>query len=303
MSYLSLTNTGIGSTITTPTLTPQDTTDFAVVVASNPSSPISSPWTQVSGGFFTQQLSTASPISATTSNPGFSNWGSIIATFSTTSAPSQFQQSSNPSGSIPAGTTNLIYSLSHTAGNAILVVYQSNAGFPEVPAGLSVSDTAGNTYSLVGSVTNPAGGTLAEAYLFVAVNIVSGTYTTDVTLANFAGDANLIAYEFDGIAGLPPSVFAQVVPSVIQDGQSATLSWVAENATALTIAEIGSVALIGSMVITPTTSEYFHFHATSGALFADAVAYLEVLGNQAFFTLQKVVLTMKQDRIPVRGEK
>ncbi len=103
---------------------------------------------------------------------------------------------------------------------------------------------------------------------------------------------------------MPPTIFAQIVPSTIVVGQSAVLSWATTGAVSLTSNEFGSLPLSGSMVVNPKSSSFYHFAALSGGYSpteTDTVVELEVLSNEASFALQKVILTLKQDRIPVRG--
>lgn len=102
-----------------------------------------------------------------------------------------------------------------------------------------------------------------------------------------------------------PTIFVQAVPDTITEGDSFTLSWVVTNAVTFTSNELGSLAMSGSMVITPATSQFYHFEAVSSGyspVTVDAVLEVIVGSNEAAFNLQKVILTMKQDRIPVRGK-
>jgi hypothetical protein len=118
---------------------------------------------------------------------------------------------------------------------------------------------------------------------------------------------NGLLVALENIAAIPPKIFLQAVPDKIAVGQSSTLSWVVQGATSQSLDEgIGGVAATGSLVVTPDATTFYHLTAVndtnpSDVLKTTAYAEIEVVSNQAAFALQKLILTLKQDRIPVRG--
>lgn len=100
-----------------------------------------------------------------------------------------------------------------------------------------------------------------------------------------------------------PTAFLQASPASLTHGGTATLTWVVTNATSQSIDNgIGPVSASGSMAVTPTVTSYYHLTATNGALTAVAQAEVDVLSSSAFFSLQKLIITMNAEQVtPVRG--
>lgn len=73
-----------------------------------------------------------------------------------------------------------------------------------------------------------------------------------------------------------PTVTLSVVPSDIQQGQSAKLTWQAENATDVTIDSVGSVDANGSRDVNPSDSTTYHIVAKGPGGTSDASARLTV---------------------------
>lgn len=241
-------------------------------------------------------------------------------------------------GTAPFGNrVALYYRLSSVAGVSQCVVNTSPDFEAAVLLCYEVSQVTGlaDSSSATGTSNQPTGGVITDSgtgfYVAQAASdaIESSITSVDAPWTASPGAFNGAGAYLDGATGSqhpvfhstnsgnwavecavfttvlpdPPTIFAQVVPASVESGGSATLSWVASNATSLTITELGSEPLSGSLLIDPATaSQYWHFTAVGAGGTVDAVVYLEVLGNEAFFSLQKVILTLKQDRTPVRGK-
>lgn len=79
------------------------------------------------------------------------------------------------------------------------------------------------------------------------------------------------------IGGLLPTIQLSVQPGSVSPGQSAILSWTSMNATSVTLDNgIGTVALQGSMTVSPATSTIYHATAAGHGLSAAAQATLTV---------------------------
>ena len=73
-----------------------------------------------------------------------------------------------------------------------------------------------------------------------------------------------------------PTASIRVTPSVIDQGQSATLAWTTTNATAASISGIGTVAPSGSQSVSPTVSTTFTLIAKGPGGSAEATARITV---------------------------
>lgn len=138
-------------------------------------------------------------------------------------------------------TTSVTFSSSTTAGDFILV-----AIMPSVTATGTISDTAGDTFTLVTSTvcgTLCANHTIGEA-LYYAANIVGGTDSISIAWPSAPGYVSMAAYEYAGIA--TSSMLDQLA-----NGYS----------TASTSVSTGNVTTLASNEL------LFSFAGTSGACF------------------------------------
>ena len=83
-----------------------------------------------------------------------------------------------------------------------------------------------------------------------------------------------------------PTAELRVTPATVENGQSAKLSWQTQNATAINIDGVGTVAASGSMNITPPDSTTYHLTATGNGGSTDASARITV--NASTTTVSKI---------------
>lgn len=101
-----------------------------------------------------------------------------------------------------------------------------------------------------------------------------------------------------------PTATITATPSTVTLGSLTTLTWTTGNATSASIdGGVGNVALYGSMLVYPTATTVYTITAAEGSppIFAEASVTVDVQPSDAFMSLQKLVLVLKQNNIPVRG--
>ncbi len=78
-----------------------------------------------------------------------------------------------------------------------------------------------------------------------------------------------------------PTAVIQAVPATVEQGQSVTITWKTENASDVTIEQIGAVQASGSQTLTPTESVTYHITAKGpgGVQQADARVTLLAVGG------------------------
>jgi len=102
-----------------------------------------------------------------------------------------------------------------------------------------------------------------------------------------------------GCDGAQPivNVFS-AVPSTINQGESSTLSWDVSNATTVTIApEVGTVALIGSVSVSPEVTTDYTLIATNSGGSITATVTVTVIPSIA-----KVDITIVPNPVPYNSE-
>lgn len=252
-------------------------------------------------GVFQQAASALVPTSYSNGSVITNGIANIIFDIATNgTAAVETQEINFGSGGIGSGGTGTFLN-PIVAGDSILAVFISSG--EDNPGAITYTDTSGNTYIHASAA---ASGGYAQADVFLSIG-VAPTASLSMTWASSGGigDGYGVAWVVKNLSGVPPappSVFIQAVPSTITLGQSSTLNWVATNSTSQSINEgIGGVAATGSLVVTPDASTYYWITAVNGIGSATAVAYVEVLGANSYFSLQKIVLELKTDKIPKRG--
>lgn len=76
--------------------------------------------------------------------------------------------------------------------------------------------------------------------------------------------------------GQAPTLTLSISPGTIEKGQSATLTWNANNAQSVTIEPLGTVPTAGSRTVSPENSTTYNGRAVSGSQSAEATARLTV---------------------------
>lgn len=121
-----------------------------------------------------------------------------------------------------SGGTSVSVSLANTASDALVVACRQGADLTSIS---SVSDSAGNTYSLVRTASDSGGGT-RETAVYLAVNIKSSASNT--VSCNFASNLSttegIVVEEFSNVAGLDTSVVATSNGSAVTSLSSGTLA-------------------------------------------------------------------------------
>jgi len=149
----------------------------------------------------------------------------------------------NP-GSLPAGTVGAAYSqtISATGGSG---PYTFSVTSGTLPNGLTLNGSSG---ALSGSPTT------------------SGIFTFTIGAFDTNGCTGSRTYSIT-ISAPPPTIDTfRASPALITAGQSSTLSWTTSNATSVTIDNgVGSVAVNGSAVVSPTATTTYTLTATNGA--------------------------------------
>jgi YD repeat-containing protein len=107
----------------------------------------------------------------------------------------------------------------------------------------------------VGPVNPPEGGTRTVSPLETT------TYT--ITATNLAGDTATATVTVTVIPPPAPTVSISADPTSIQEGGSATLTWISTNADSCTIDQgVGSVAINGTTTVSPTSNTTYTITAT-----------------------------------------
>jgi hypothetical protein len=298
--------------IVTPAITPQNAGDWLLMCSSYFEATTSGNWQNMDveavAGILQQVAPNTDPVSYT--SPTLYVAGStsnLIFDFLTNgSTPVQTGSVSFGGGGIGTGGSEL-FPDTLAAGDAILAVFQNNTFFS--PSGnMTFSDTQGNTYFHFATAYGSEPYSQIDVFIAFAVEAAAPNTVTLTWASEFElGDGQGIAYAVTNLLPVPPTVFIQAVPSVITLGQSSTLNWVVMGASSQSIDEgIGAVPATGSRLVTPDVTTFYHLTAVTGfspdQVSVTAYAEVEVLSNEAAFSLQKVILTLKQDRIPVRGK-
>ena len=101
----------------------------------------------------------------------------------------------------------------------------------------------------------------------------------------------------------PLTLFLLANPVTIEQGASSNLLWVVGGYSDASIDEgIGFVPLSGNTNVSPQVTTTYTLTGTgTGIPTGTTTATVTVLSNEAAFALQKLILTLKQDPIPVRG--
>jgi hypothetical protein len=317
MSFSFIENAGVGSSINSGSITPQSASDYFLIISSAVGiSPVGS-WVNTWGTsyFFAQQVTNTDPVNFVTTHGGSNNpWVTLLLDF--TSTGHVIPNPSYPFGvsmDFGTGATQTINITPNSGDTLVLTLPCPTTEGVVSPFGpLTVTDDQGNVWIPLGdnptSVFSSAENSYAELWVFVASNVVGFATTITLTLANWSAELapNGLLVALENVAPIPPTIFAQVTPSSIQEGQSATVSWVATNAVSVSSPQFGSLAVSGSEVVSPDTSQVYQFTATGpgpegSAGTASTQVELLVNGIDAAFSLQKIILSLKQDRIPNRG--
>jgi hypothetical protein len=106
------------------------------------------------------------------------------------------------------------------------------------------------------------------------------TYTITATGANSTSTTCSVAVTVTTGGGLPQIIQFSATPPSINSGQSATLQWIVQNATTVSISGgIGSVALTGSQTVSPTSTTTYTITATNsqGSVTATASVTVNVI--------------------------
>lgn len=285
-------------------LTPGAASDFVILCTSayqTSSGNTPAGWNREAEGFYTYQPSSTSPVSFDLPSPLPASWTAIMLDLPATGSATQETDVNIDFGTAPGSS----YSHTITTNTDDAIIWQMSCMSVDAPS-FNISDTQGNQYGLFQN-TQLIGGLYYTSFIAIAVGCPSGSTEITFNVSNFGPEESYTGFvigllTYSGINPLPPSIFAQVVPAQIVQGQSATLTWIANFTETLISPQLGGeIALSGSQVVTPDTSFAWQFTATGAGGTATAQVDLIVTGNEAFFSLQKLVLTMKQNKVPVRG--
>jgi hypothetical protein len=178
--------------------------EYVISASCNADPSPSSPWAKINnttlhaavyGQFFPTAFSTATIGPASVG----AAWSTLLAFFGTNgSAPVLAQPSTSFEGVI-ASTMPTAFASSNTGGNAI-VVFVAQYDILISPADFGISDSQGNSYSLVGTTSG-----ITKAVMFVAQNIKAGantvTVTSDISGSMF-GDCAVVAMEFKNVTSV-----------------------------------------------------------------------------------------------------
>src|SRR5229473_105048 len=122
------------------------------------------------------------------------SWGAIA-----------FVQAANTLNTGPGGATSVSVTMSgNAAGDFLAVACRCGQSTTQIS---SVTDTAGNTYTLVNTSTSTGGGGTRESALFYAANIKSAASNT-ISCNYSAGQTvtiSIVAEEFSGVATSTPT--------------------------------------------------------------------------------------------------
>lgn len=182
-----------------------------------------------------------------------------------------------------------------------------NTGQCGVDPSPTITDSDGNHYSYFKAQTGAGTGDdpYECSYLFYSMNVPASADLTVHIEFGGSGPANLLIWGMTHLQDVPitpPIVFIQAVKSEIYLGGQSTVNWAVTDAVSQQLNGV-SVAASGSMVVSPSTTTDYTIVATGfSAETASAVATVRVLSPDAAFSLQKVILSLKADRTPVRGK-
>jgi hypothetical protein len=299
--------TGSGTTVTTPTITPTYPDNMGFLVISPTTGTVTpaggwSSYTSLTNNIFVQEF--LAPFSGSATISTSAQFQAALISFQLLGGAGlpSIINTVNQSGGFAPPVTYINPLVGTTAGNTIMFFSISTMN-PDVPVTtLALGDTQGNTYNHI--VVGAGFDSGANLDVWVLQNCPGGDLTFEIG-SSFHGFP-FATWESVGIeipASIPnPIIFLQAVPSTISLGTSSTIQWATTYATDLTSNEFGEIPLSGSMQVTPTATDYYHFDATGPGGETTGVVEVIVSDNKAAFSLQKTILTMKQDRIPVRGK-
>lgn len=203
MSIQTLTNAGTGTTQTSATLTPQDSTgDFLFFLTNYLFASVPAGWTSVAStsGFFYLQTTNQTPVSLTTSADVVAQvWSNVLASITYSGSPAVIQNWGLISGAWSQGTQVTSTSpRSATAGNTIFVIVQGTP--PNAFADPTISDSVGNTYVKLASTNfNSGTGYGAGSYLYAATNKTTVTLGVTFTSGCLVSGGNVAAFEYSGL--------------------------------------------------------------------------------------------------------
>lgn len=150
----------------------------------------------------------------------------------------------------------------------------------------------------------PASGNTDEM-IAISVNttgLVAGIYIGHVTIQDSLSPPTMESVLVTLTMLAPPTVMITATPSSISAGGAVTLNWTTANATSASINEgIGAVALNGNLIVFPSVTTVYTITATGPGGTANASVTVDAVASDAFMSIQKLVLTLKQNAIPVRG--
>lgn len=225
-----VTNSGTGLT-TTVTGTPSAAGELALLIEANgsssssPSAPSPGSWTHIDdpngashSSMYAQLLSTGASITPSQTLSGSSDtWATVLIFLgsSTGSVITMPQKVTFVSGAFGAGNQTAAFASATTAGSGVLVILASV--ITTTPIAPTVTDTAGNVYSLVTKITSGAGASIAVLW---SPNVPVGNPTMTFNLGSGSVSGTALAYEIAGIGNLP------VITSIVNT--SATLMTAAQ---------------------------------------------------------------------------
>jgi hypothetical protein len=166
----------------------------------------------------------------------------------TVTAVTNLQVEAAPLGPNPAFTTCSVSPSNVMAGESATITYAtSNAANVTLQPGVGAIAGAGQR---VVTPTQTTTYTLTAAGIAPAVGPAPAPVTCQVTVSVTAGS-------------VPRVVTFTANPTTINQGQSSTLTWNVENATAVTISGLGTVAASGSQAVTPGQTTTYTLTATN----------------------------------------
>jgi hypothetical protein len=192
--------TGTGH-ISTGSLTPSTPPEFAVFGEANDGGvpfTVDAGWTTFGGQSYQQEANAAIAGGGTLSSVGSSDWVAALMLFNQVgaTAPTVIQQRTINSGAWAASTQSQPFLAPVTAGNTIMVILEANETAAAGP-GLTVTDSAGNVYTLIASEIFGSNSTPAYQ-VYLSQHVLGGTITINGTTTATVIGASLRAYEIQG---------------------------------------------------------------------------------------------------------
>jgi hypothetical protein len=201
--YAANSGSNADTSITTPSLEPESSTDWALIVSNSPDTNQPAGWNALGSGVYYKQLSSSAAWSADLTDTAINPTVVVDISFPTLASNVTEVQHQGVDQDLVSSPYTLTFSSNVTAGNTIIAIAQNLTG-------VSFADSNGNSYSHLSE--DASGG---DVDVFIAFNVPGGALSGTFTWSGHSSGYGFIAiYEMNGFRVLPPAPFSDGLTDV-----------------------------------------------------------------------------------------